>query len=155
MQDLPWYDDYANFIISKYLPPTFTAQKRRKFFYDLRHYFWDDPHLYKGVDGIMRRCVLEYEQQEILRKWHGSAYGGHHARDRTAQKVLQLGFYWPTLFKDARRFVLSCDECQRVGNISRRNEMPMSYTLVIEPFDCWGFDFMGLFLLWKVILIYL
>jgi hypothetical protein len=72
-RDLPWYADYANFIISKYLPPTFTAQQRRKFFYDLRHYFWDDPHLYKeGADGIMRRCVPEYEQQEILRKYHGS-----------------------------------------------------------------------------------
>ena len=23
------------------------------------------------------------------------------------------------LFKDARKFVLSCDECQRIGNISR------------------------------------
>jgi hypothetical protein len=97
------------------------------------------------VDGIMRRCVLEYEQQEILRKCHGSAYGGHHARDITAQKVLQSGFYWPALFKDARKFILSCDECQRVGNISRRNEISMSYSLVIEPFDCWGFDFMGPF----------
>ena len=145
-QDSPWYADYANFIVSKYLPPTFSAQQRRKFFYDLRHYFWDDPHLYKeGVDGIMRRCVPEYEQQEILSKCHGSVYGGHHAGDRTAQKVLQSGFYWPTLFKDARKFILSCDECQRVGNISRRNEMPMNYTLVIEPFDCWGFDFMGPF----------
>src|SRR4051812_3115595 len=38
---------------------------------------------------------------------------------------------------------LSCDKCQRVGNMSRRNEMPMNYSLVIEPFDCWGFDFMG------------
>ena len=74
-----------------------------------------------------------------------SVYGGHHAGDRTAQKVLQSGFYWPTLFKDARKFVLSCDECQRVGNISRRNEMPMNYSLVIEPFNCWGFDFMGPF----------
>src|SRR5215204_2423928 len=145
-RESPWYADYANFIVSKYLPPTFSAQQRRKFFYDLRHYFWDDPHLYKeGVDGIMRRCVPEYEQQEILSKCHGSVYGGHHAGDRTAQKVLQSGFYWPTLFKDARKFILSCDECQRVGNISRRNEMPMNYTLVIEPFDCWGFDFMGPF----------
>ncbi|KAK1603447.1 hypothetical protein QYE76_037309, partial [Lolium multiflorum] len=82
---------------------------------------------------------------KILSKCHGSAYGGHHAGERTAQKVLQSGFYWPTLFKDARKFILSCDECQRVGNISRRNEMPMNYTLVIEPFDCWGFDFMGPF----------
>ena len=60
-------------------------------------------------------------------------------------KVLQSGFYWPTLFKDAHKFVLSCDECQRIGNIIRRQEMPMNYSLVIEPFDVWGFDYMGPF----------
>ena len=65
--------------------------------------------------------------------------------DRTAHKVLQSGFYWPTLFKDARKFVLSCDECQRIGNISRPQEMPMNYSLVIEPFDVWDFDYMGPF----------
>ena len=58
---------------------------------------------------------------------------------------MQSGFYWPTLFKDARKFVLSCDEYQRIGNISRRQEMPMNYSLVIEPFDVWGFDYMGPF----------
>ena len=40
--------------------------------------------------------------------------------DRTAHKVLQSGFYWPTIFKDALKFVLSCDECQRIGNIGKR-----------------------------------
>ena len=33
------------------------------------------------------------------------------------------------------KMLLSCDECQRIGNISRRQEMPMNYSLVIEPFD--------------------
>src|SRR3954466_7631691 len=67
-RDCPWYADYGNFIVSKYLPPTFTSQQGRKFFYDLSHYFLDNPHLYKeGVDGIMRRCVHEFEQQEIRR----------------------------------------------------------------------------------------
>ena len=60
-------------------------------------------------------------------------------------KVLQSGFYWPTLFKDARKFVLSCDECQRIGNVGRRHEMPMNYSLAVEPFDVWGFDYMGPF----------
>ena len=55
----------------------------------------DDPHLYKeGVDGIIRRCVPEHEQGQILWKCHSEAYGGHHAGDRTAHKVLQSGFYW-------------------------------------------------------------
>ena len=47
----------------------------------------------------------------ILDKCHGSAYGGHHAGDRTAHKVLQSDFYWPTLFKDAIKVILSCDQC--------------------------------------------
>ena len=59
------------------------TNKRKKFFYDLRHYFWDDPHLYKGVDGVIGRCVPEHEQEQILRKCHSEAYGGHHAGDRT------------------------------------------------------------------------
>ena len=76
-RDSPLYADYANFIVSKYLPTTFTYQQRKKFFYDLRHYFYDGPHLYKeGVDGVLRRCVPEYEKKEILRKCHSSAYGG-------------------------------------------------------------------------------
>ena len=120
--------------------------KRKKFFYHLRNHFWDDTHLYKeGVDGIIRRCVPEHEQGQILRKCHSEAYGGHHAGDRIAHKVLQSGFYWPTLFKDARKYVSSCDECQRIGNIGKRPEMPMNYSLAVEPFDVWGFDYMGPF----------
>src|SRR4051812_25477853 len=114
-----WFADYANFIVAKFLPPCLTFQQRKKFFHDLRHYFWDDPHLYReGVDGIVRRCIPEHEQKEILRQCHDSPYGGHHAGDRTAHKVLQSGFHWPSLNKDARNYVLSCDKCQRVGNIS-------------------------------------
>ena len=46
-----------------------------------------DPHLYKkGVDGIIRRCIPEHEQEQILRKCHSEAYGGHHAGDRTTHK---------------------------------------------------------------------
>ena len=79
--DNPWYADYANYIVSKFIPPNFTYQEKKKFFFDLRHYFWDDPHLYKGVDGIITRCVPEHEQEQVLRKCHSSPYGGHHAGD--------------------------------------------------------------------------
>src|SRR3954466_83504 len=105
-----------------------------------------DLHVFKeGPDGIVRRCIPEHEQKDILRQCHDSPYEGHHAGERTAHKVLQSGSYWPTLFKDARNYVLSCDKCQRVGNISRRNKMPMNYSLGIELFDCWGFDLVGNF----------
>ena len=90
----PLYADYANYIVAKFIPPSFTYQQKKKFFYDLRHYFWDDPHLYKeGVDGVIRRCVPKHEQEQILRKCHSEAYGGHHDGVRTTHKVLQSVFY--------------------------------------------------------------
>ena len=64
----PWYADYANYIVAKFIPPGFTYQQKKKFFYDLRHYFWDDPHLYKGVDGIIIRYVPKHEREQILQK---------------------------------------------------------------------------------------
>ncbi|XP_062080184.1 uncharacterized protein LOC133784934 [Humulus lupulus] len=69
----------------------------------------------------------------------------HFRGTRTAAKVLQCGSYWPTLFKDANVFVKSCDRCQRIGNISRKDQMPMTGILEVELFDVWGIDFMGPF----------
>ena len=60
-------------------------------------------------------------------------------------KVLQSGFYWPSLFKDAHTMCRECDKCQRLGKISCRHIMPLNPILVIELFDVWGIDFMGPF----------
>ena len=94
---------------------------------------------------IIRRCVLEAEQGEILDKCHASPYGGHFAEERITHKILQSGFYWPTLFKDYFEWVKHCDKCQRMGNISKRNEMPLQGILVVKIFYVWGIDFMGPF----------
>lgn len=48
---------------------------------------------------------------------------------RTAAKVLKSGFYWPSIFQDGYAFVKTCDYCQRVGNISRRQELPLKNLL--------------------------
>ena len=85
------------------------------------------------------------ETRSILEHCHSSAYGGHASFSKTAAKVLQSGFYWPTLFRDARTLVAACDKCQRTGNISKRNEMPLNSILEVELFDVWGIDFMGPF----------
>ena len=80
------------------------------------------------------RFVPETEQGEKIDKCHASPYGGDFARDRTTHKILQLGFYWPTLFKDCFEWVKHCDKCQRMENISKRNEMPLQGILVVKIF---------------------
>ena len=110
------------------------------------YYIWDDPLLFrKGADLIIRKCVLEGEQSKILQECHASPHGGHFAGDKTTHKILQYGFYWPTIFKDCFEWVKLCDQCQRMGNISKRHEMPLQGFLVVQLFDVWGIDFMGPF----------
>ena len=64
---------------------------------------------------------------------------------QTAAKVLQSGFFWPTLFKDAYTYLMSCDRCQQVGNISRRHEWPLNNIMEVKTFDVSGIDFMAPF----------
>ena len=59
--------------------------------------------------------------------------------------MLESGFYWLILFKDAYVFCKFCDKCQRVKNISRRDQMSQTPKLFVEIFDVWGIDFMGPF----------
>ncbi|CAA7040103.1 unnamed protein product [Microthlaspi erraticum] len=96
-ENLPWYADIVNFMVSGEVPSSFDAYKRKKFFKDARHYYWDEPYLYKrGPDSIYRRCIAEEDVQGVLEHCHGSAYGGHFATFKTATKVLQSGLWWPT-----------------------------------------------------------
>ena len=143
---VPWFADYVNYLVAKVVPPEFNYQQKKRFFAHLKHYYWEEPILYRHcADQVIRRCVPKDEMISILDHCHTLPCGGHFGGQRTAAKVLQSGFHWPTLFKDAHRFVSTCDKCQRMGNISRKDEPPMHPILEVELFDLWGIDFMGPF----------
>ena len=90
--------------------------------------------------------MSDKEIDNILHHCHASDYSDHFGGVRTAMKILQSEFYWPTLFKDSHTFVLQYDRCQRVGNILRRQEMPLTNILEVELFDVQEIDFMGPFI---------
>ena len=143
---VPCFAYYVNYLVAKVVPPEFTYQQKKRFFAHLKHYYWEEPILYRHcADQVIRRCVPEDEMTSILNHCHTLPCGGHFGCQRTAAKVLQSGFYLPTLFKDAHQFVSTCDKCQRMGNISRKDEPPMHPILEVELFDLWGIDFMGPF----------
>ena len=85
------------------------------------------------------------EQIRILTFCHSEACGGHFSARKTVDKILQAGFYWPTLFKDCFGFCKMCAQCQQSGGVTKRNMMPLTPILIIEIFYCWGIDFMGPF----------
>ncbi|GJW93439.1 reverse transcriptase domain-containing protein [Tanacetum coccineum] len=113
-QSTPWFADFANYHAGKFVIKGMTSQQKNKFFKDVKHYFWDDPFLFKiCADQVIRRCVSGQEALDILKACHSGPTGGHYGANYTARKVFDLGFYWPTIYKDAHDFVTRCDICQR------------------------------------------
>ncbi|GJS65276.1 reverse transcriptase domain-containing protein [Tanacetum coccineum] len=121
----PWFADYANYHAGNFIVKGMSTQEKNKFFKDVKHYFWDDPFLFKTcADQVIRRCVSGQEAVDILTACHSRPTGGHYGANYTAKKVFDFGFYWPTIYKDAHELVKNYDSCQRQGKISQRDEMP-------------------------------
>nr|GEU43340.1 reverse transcriptase domain-containing protein [Tanacetum cinerariifolium] len=110
-----------------------SSQQKKKFFKDVRHYFSDDPYLFKiCADQIIRRCVHGQEANDILKACHEGPTGGHHGANFTTKKA---SFFWPTIYRDAYDLVTRCDACQCQEKISQRDEMPQNTIQVCEIFD--------------------
>ncbi|GJX70182.1 reverse transcriptase domain-containing protein [Tanacetum coccineum] len=123
----PWFADFANYHAGNFMIKGMSSQQKNKFFKDVKHYFWDDPYLFKMCeDQVIRRCVCGQEAVDILTACHNGPTGGHYAANYTAKKVFDSGFYWPTIYRDAHDLVTRCDSCQRQGKISQRDEMPQN-----------------------------
>lgn len=143
---IPWYVDLVNFIVSGKFPADYTKAQKDRMRSIAKYYIWDDPYLWKYcADQLIRRCVPDCEFLSILTFCHSYACGGHFGPKRTARKVLESGFYWPSIFKDAYDMYKAYDSCQRTGTLGPRNEIPQTPILICEIFDVWGMDFMGPF----------
>ena len=143
----PWFADIVNYLVASVFPPDASKAQKDKIKSDAKFYVWDDPYLWRFCsDQVIRRCVPDHEIQSVLQFCHASAVGGHLGPQRTARKVLDSGFYWPTVFKDSWQAFTTCEQCQRSGAaITWRQQMPQQPMLYCDIFDVWGIDFMGPF----------
>ncbi|GJZ01795.1 putative nucleotidyltransferase, ribonuclease H [Tanacetum coccineum] len=80
----PWYADFVNCIVRKVVPPEWTLEKKK-------------------------RCDQMSGNLAILENCHSGPTGGHHSALVTGRKVYEVGFYWPSIFKDAKDYVMKCD----------------------------------------------
>ena len=70
---VPWFAHIVNYLVTKSVLDYWNTHQKKKFAYDVRHYFWEEPQLFHvGADHIIRRCVPEEEQEHILAMCHSS-----------------------------------------------------------------------------------
>ncbi|GJS49461.1 reverse transcriptase domain-containing protein [Tanacetum coccineum] len=142
----PWFAAYENYHAGNFIVKGMSSQQKNKFFKDVKHYFWDDPYLFKiCADQVIRRYVASQEAIDILKACHSRPIGGHYCANYTAKKVFDSGFYWLMIYRDAHDLVTRCNTCQRQAKILQRDEMPQNSIQVCEIFNVWGIDFMGPF----------
>nr|GEV54102.1 reverse transcriptase domain-containing protein [Tanacetum cinerariifolium] len=71
-----WFADIANFHAGNFIKKGLTSQQNKKFFKDVKHYFWDDPYLFRiCTDQIIRRCVHDQEAVDIFKACHEGPTG--------------------------------------------------------------------------------
>ena len=72
---LLWYADFVNYLVSGLLPPYLNYHQKKRVFYDVRSYQWDEPYIYKMCsDHVIRRCVPDEEIPHILHLCHAAVY---------------------------------------------------------------------------------
>eukprot|EP00253_Pinus_taeda_P020719 PITA_20719 len=141
---LPWFANITNYLVSEQFPPQISSKEKRKIMRKSAPFTWIEGNLFKlGPDQILRCCVRDKEVFYILATCHDGPCGGHFAAKRTAFKIIQAGYYWPTLHQDVKRYISQCDRCQRMGKPTPRDEMLLQPQVTFEPFENWGMDFMG------------
>jgi len=138
----PWFADIATYLMSAQFLPNLSSKEKRNIVRKSTLFTWIGGNLFKlGPDQILRRCVREEEVFEILLTYHDGLCRGHFSSKRKTFKVLQAGYYWPTLHQDVRRYTSKCDQCQRMQKPTPRDEIPLQPQVTFKPFDKWGMDF--------------
>ena len=52
---VPWFVNIVNYLVTKSVPNYWNTIQKKKFSYDVRHYFWEETHLlHVGADQIIR-----------------------------------------------------------------------------------------------------
>ena len=101
----PWNVNIVNYLVTEQIPSQWTSQQKRQFLVDIKIYYFDDPYLFKYCpDQLMRRCVSNDDQIEVLTFCHSEACGGHFSQEKQLTKSCKPVFIGSLFLKIALTF---------------------------------------------------
>jgi len=84
---------------------------------------------YRNIDGDKRL--------------HAGPLGGHFATKITRKKILDVGYWWPTMYIDMNDYCKFYDASQRTRGLATQSLAKLIMSFQEEPFMKWGLDFVG------------
>jgi hypothetical protein len=139
-----WYKNIVFYLKSGQFPVGMTTKERRSLKMKSNAYVLIYGILFqRNFDGMLLRCLSHSKSIEIMKEIHEGICGGHFAPMVTSHRIIRVGFYWPTLFRDVHAFVRKCLPCQKFFGKEKRVVMPLKTITVESPFTQWGLDVIG------------
>ncbi len=79
----------------------------------------------------------------VMKELHERLSRGHFAMKIMQRKILDVGYWWPTMYKDMHDYYKSCDACQRTRGLGTQTLAKLVISLPEESFMKRGLDFVG------------
>ena len=113
MENCDWYKDVIYYLQHMQSPPHLIENEKRTIKLHLVRYIIVNGVLWwRNFEGILLKCIDQQNSEKILKEMHSSVYGGHYMAKTTTHKVMRVGFWWPSIFKETQVLVRKCDSCQ-------------------------------------------
>ena len=140
--DLNHYQDLVRYLgdqaILSHLSPLESEQLTKKAI----HFTINQGTLYKkNRKDQLLQVVKETDKEAILFRIHSHATIRHFGAENTIQKIKKR-FWWYDMNKDIKKYVETCDTCQRRGKPRVREELHPILTFIC-PLDQIGIDLVG------------
>nr|GEU64335.1 reverse transcriptase domain-containing protein [Tanacetum cinerariifolium] len=109
---------------------------------------------YELMEGIIYRrsfltswlkCVGPLQAEYVMREIHEGSCSIDAGPRSVVAKAIRLGYYWPTMHRDARDMIRKCNDCQIHYPITRSPQQPLTSITAPWPFYKWGIDITGPF----------
>ncbi|GJY93294.1 reverse transcriptase domain-containing protein [Tanacetum coccineum] len=91
------------------------------------------------------RCVGPLQADYVIREIHEGSCSMHAGPRSVVAKAMQLGYYWPTMHRDARDMIRTCNDFQIHHPVPRNPQQPLTPITAPWPFYKWGIDIAGPF----------
>nr|GEW97108.1 reverse transcriptase domain-containing protein [Tanacetum cinerariifolium] len=88
---------------------------------------------------------LRLKAKYVMRKIHEGLCSMHAGPWSVEAKAIRLGYFWPTIHKDARDMIRRCNNCQIHRPVTRHPQHPLTPITAPWPFYKWGIDIAGPF----------
>ena len=108
----PWYTNIV-YVLQNLQAPA-GMSKTRSIYVKLKaeNFYIMNQYLYwKDLGGVLLSFLLENESQQTMKELHKGYCGGHHSWKVTANKILRVGFYWPSFFSDVYKETTKFHHC--------------------------------------------